>query len=133
MSCCISCNCNIGTENLTIIGADLDRISTRFQIGRVCYCLTVHLNDYIRQLDRCYNKRNRIFRCRQKGRSIRIKSIIATSSSDFIKEVFRFHKVKGLFCSSILILKASRDIFSFQKIIVFKNRGTRRNAACNTA
>ena len=70
MSCCISCNCNIGTENLTIIGADLDRISTRFQIGRVCYCLTVHLNDYIRQLDRCYNKRNRIFRCRQKGRSI---------------------------------------------------------------
>ena len=133
MSCCISCNCNIGAENLTIIGADLDRISTRFQIGRVCYCLTVHLNDYIRQLGRCYNKRNRIFRCRQKGRSIRIKSIIATSSSDFIKEVFRFHKVKGLFCSSILILKASRDIFSFQKIIVFKNRGTRRNAACNTA
>ena len=133
MSCCISCNCNIGTETLTIIGADLDRISTRFQIGRVCYCLTVHLNDYIRQLDRCYNKRNRIFRCRQKGRSIRIKSIIATSSSDFIKEIFRFHKVKGLFCSSILVLKASRDIFSFQKIIVFKNRGTRRNAACNTA
>ena len=133
MSCCISCNCNIGTENLTIIGADLDRISTRFQIGRVCYCLTVHLNDYIRQLDRCYNKRNRIFRCRQKGRSIRIKSIIATSSSDFIKEVFRFHKVKGLFCSSILILKASRDIFSFHKIIVFKNRCIRRNTACNTA
>ena len=133
MSCCVSCNCNIGTENLTIIGADLDRISTRFQIGRVCYCLTIHFNDYIRQFSRCYDKRNCILRCRQKGRSIRIKSIIATSSSDFIKEVFRFHKVKGLFCSSILILKASRDIFSFQKIIVFKNRGTRRNAACNTA
>ena len=133
MSCCVSCNCNIGTENLTIIGADLNFVSARLQINRACYFLTVHFNDYIRQHSRCYNKRNRIFRCRQKGRSIRIKSIIATSSSDFIKEIFRFHKVKGLFCSSILILKASRDIFCFQKIIVFKNRGTRRNAACNTA
>ena len=31
-----------------------------------------------------------------------------------------------------LILKASRDIFSFHEIIVFKNRGIRRNTACNT-
>ena len=133
MSCCISCNCNIGTENLTIIGADLDRISTRFQINRVCYFLTIHFNDYIRQFSRCYDKRNCILRCRQKGRSIRIKSIIAASSSDFIKEIFRFHKVEGLFCSSILILEASRDIFSFHEIIVFKNRFIRRNTAGNTA
>ena len=133
MSCCISRNRNIGIENLAIICIDFDSISTRFQINSVCYFLTVHLNDYIRQLGRCYNKRNRIFRCRQKGRSIRIKSIIAARSSDFIKEIFRFHRVKGLFCSSILILKASRDIFSFHEIIVFKNRCIRRNTACNTA
>ena len=133
MSCCISRNRNIEIENLAIICTDFDSISTRFQINRVCYFLTIHFNDYIRQLSRCYNKRNCIFRCWQEGRSIRIKSIIAAGSSDFIKEIFRFHKVKGLFCSSILILKANRDISSFQKIIVFKNRGTRRNAACNTA
>ena len=133
MSCCISRNRNIGIENLAIICADFDSISTRFQINRVCYFLTIHFNDYIRQFSRCYDKRNCILRCRQKGRSIRIKSIIAAGSSDFIKEIFCFHKVKGLCCSSILVLKASRDIFSFQKIIVFKNRGTRRNAACNTA
>ena len=133
MSCCISRNRNIEIENLVIICADFDSISTRFQINRVCYFLTIHFNDYIRQFSRCYDKRNCILRCRQKGRSIRIKSIIATSSSDFIKEIFRFHKVKGLFCSSILVLKASRDIFSFHEIIVFKNRGIRRNTACNTA
>ena len=132
MSCCISRNRNIGIENLAIICIDFDSISTRFQINRVCYYLTVHFDDYICQSSRCYNKRNCILRCRQKGRSIRIKSIIATSSSDFIKEIFRFHKVKGLFCSSILVLKASRDIFSFHEIIVFKNRGIRRNIACNT-
>ena len=132
MSCCISRNRNIEIENLAIICIDFDSISTRFQINRVCYFLTIRFNDYIRQLSRCYDKRNCILRCRQKGRSIRIKSIIATSSSDFIKEIFRFHKVKGLFCSSILVLKASRDIFSFHEIIVFKNRGIRRNTACNT-
>ena len=122
-------------ENPAIICADFDSISTRFQINRVCYCLTVHFNDYIRirQLSRCYDKRNCILRCRQKGRSIRIKSIIATSSSDFIKEIFRFHKVKGLFCSSFLALRASLDIFSFHEIIVCKNRCIRRNTACNTA
>ena len=132
MSCCISRNRNIGIENLAIICIDFDSISTRFQINRVCYFLTIHFNDYIRQLGRCYDKRNRILRCRQKGRSIGIKSIIAASSSDFIKEIFRFHKDKGLFCSSILVLKASRNIFSFHEIIVFKNRCIRRNVACNT-
>ena len=133
MSCCISRNRNIEIENLAIICADFDSISTRFQINRVCYCLTVHFNDYICQIGRCYDKRNCILRCRQKGRSIRIKSIIAASSSDVIKEIFRFHKVKGLFCSSILVLRASLDIFSFHEIIVFKNRCIRRNTACNTA
>ena len=133
MSCCISRNRNIGIENLAIICIDFDSISTRFQINRGCYYLTVHLNDYIRQLGRCYNKRNRIFRCRQKGRSIRIKLIIPASSSDFIKEIFRFHRVKGLFYSSILILKASREIFRLHEIIVFKNRCIRRNTAYNTA
>ena len=122
MSCCISRNRNIGIENLAIICADFDSISTRFQINRVCYFLTIHFNDYIRQFSRCYNKRNCIFRCRQKGRSIRIKSIIATSSSDFIKEIFRFHKVKGLFCSSILILKASRDIFRLHENNCFQKQ-----------
>ena len=133
MSCCISRNRNIGIENRTIICADFDSISTRFQINWVCYFLTIHFNDYIRQLGGCYNKRNCILRCRQKGRSIRIKSIIAAGSSDFIKEIFRFHKVKGLFCSSVLVLKASSNIFSFHEIIVFKNRGIRRNTADNTA
>ena len=133
MSCCISRNRNIGSENRTIICTDLNFVSTCLQINRVCYFLTIHFNDYIRQLGGCYNKRNCILRCRQKGRSIRIKSIIAARSSDFIKEIFRFHKVKGLFCSSILVLKASRDISRFHEIIVFKNRGIRRNTACNTA
>ena len=133
MSCCISRNRNIGIENLAIICADFDLISTCLQISGVCYYLTVHFDDYICKFSRCYNKRNCILRCRQKGCSIRIKSIIATRSNDFIKEIFRFHKVKGLFFSSILILKASRDIFSFHEIIVFKNRCIRRNTACNTA
>ena len=53
MSCCISRNRNIEIENLAIICADFDSISTRFQINRVFYCLTVYLNDYIRQLGRC--------------------------------------------------------------------------------
>ena len=132
MSCCISRNRNIGSENRTIICTDLNFVSACLQINGGCYFLTVHFNDYIRQLGRCYDKRNRILRCRQKGRSIGIKSIIAASSSDFIKEIFRFHKDKGLFCSSILVLKASRNIFSFHEIIVFKNRCIRRNVACNT-
>ena len=75
----------------------------------------------------------RILVLRQERCASRIKSILATGSSDFIKEIFRFHKVKGLFCSSILILKASRDIFRLHEIIVFKNRCIRRNTACNTA
>ena len=133
MSCCISRNRNIEIENLAIICADFDSISTRFQINRVFYCLTVYLNDYIRQLGRCYNKRNRIFRCRQKGRSIRIKSIIAASSSDFIKEIFRFHIFKGLCCTCFRILTASSNIFCFNEIIVFKNGCIRRNTADNTA
>ena len=132
MSCCISRDRNIETEHLAIICTDFDSISTRFQINRVCYVLTIHFNDYICQLGRCYDKRNRILRCRQKGSSIRIKSIIAASSSDLIKEIFRFHIFKGLFCSSILVLKASRDIFSSHEMIIFKNRCIRRNTACNT-
>ena len=132
MSCCISRNRNIWFENLTIICIDFDGISTRFQINRGCYFLTIHFNNYIRQLGRCYDKRNRILRCRQKGRSIGIKSIIAASSSNLIKELLSFHIFKGLCCSSILVLKASRDIFSFNEIIVFKSRCIRRNTACNT-
>ena len=131
--CRISCNCNIRTENFAIIGADLDRISTRFQINRVCCFLTVHFNDYIRQPGRCCNKRNRIFRCRQSRETIRIKPIIATRCIDFLTEILGFHIFKSLFCSSIRVLKASRDIFRFHKIIVFKNRGIRRNTACNAA
>ena len=133
MSCCISRNRNIGIENLAIICIDFDSISTRFQINSVCYFLTVHLNDYIRQLGRCYNKRNRIFRCRQKGRSIRIKSIIAARSSDLLVEVLGFHIFKGLCYTCISILIASCNIFLFNETVVFKSRGIRRNTACNTA
>ena len=132
MRCCISRNRNIGIESLAIICADFDSISTRFQINRVCYFLTIHFNGYIRQFSRCYDKRNRIFRCRQKGRSIRINAIIAAGSSDIIKEPFRFHIIKGLCFSGIRVLKASRDIFSSHEIIVFKSRCIRRNTACNT-
>ena len=50
MSCRISRNRNIEIENLAIICIDFDSISTRFQINSVCYFLTIHFNDYIRQV-----------------------------------------------------------------------------------
>ena len=133
MSCCISRNRNIGSENRTIICTDLNFVSTCLQINRVCYFLTIHFNDYIRQLGGCYNKRNCILRCRQKGRSIRIKSIIAAGSSNLIKEILSFHIFKGLCCTCFRILTASSNIFCFNEIIVFKNRCIRRNTADNTA
>ena len=133
MSCCISRNRNIEIENLAIICTDFDSISTRFQINRVCYFLTIHFNDYIRQLSRCYNKRNCIFRCWQEGRSIRIKSIIAAGSSNLIKEILSFHIFKGLCCTCFRILTASSNIFCFNEIIVFKTGCIRRNTADNTA
>ena len=133
MSCCISRNRNIEIENLAIICIDFDSISTRFQINRVCYFLTIHFNDYIRQFSRCYDKRNCIFRCWQNRCSIGIKSIIAARSSDLLVEVLGFHIFKGLCYTCISILIASCNIFRFHEIIVFKNRCIRRNTACNTA
>ena len=122
MRCRISRNRHLGIENLTIICADFNRMRTRFQINRVCYFLTIHFNDYIRQLSRRYNKRNRIFQRRQNRRSVWIKPIIAASSSDFIKEILSFHISKRLCCTCFRMLTASRNIFRFDKIVVFKNR-----------
>ena len=122
MRCRISRNRHLGIENLTIICADFNRMRTRFQSNGGCHFLTIYFNPYICQPSRRYNKRNRIFRRRQNRRAVWIKPIIAASIGNLIKEIFRFHKVKGLFRSSILVLKASRNIFSFHEIIIFKNR-----------